>query len=60
MTIGYGDYTPISYLGRMYCICLFVVGIMCVNLINYSFLNLIKFSQNENTCYYKLEENLIE
>lgn len=57
MTIGYGDLTPISSLGRIYCICLFVVGIMCVNLINYSFMNLIKFKTNENICFYKIEEN---
>ena len=54
MTIGYGDYTPVSTLGRIFCIFLFVIGIMCVNLINYSFLNTIKFTPNETNCFYRI------
>lgn len=46
-TVGYGDYSPVTEIGWFYTLFLMVIGIIAVNLINYSFIDLIKINDNE-------------
>ena len=38
-TVGYGDFTPISPLGRIYSLIMMILGIININMINFTFVS---------------------
>ena len=46
-TLGYGDYTPLSSLGRMLSFVIMVIGLVNVNLINYAMINYVRMTPKE-------------
>jgi len=54
-TVGYGDYTPLSYSGRFLSLLMMIFGIINVNLINYSFVALIDSSKKEELAITEFE-----
>lgn len=46
-TLGYGDYTPKSDLGRIVSLFIMIIGLVNINLINYAMLNYIKMTAAE-------------
>lgn len=46
-TLGYGDYTPLSDLGRMFSLVIMIIGLVNINMVSYAMINYLKMTPGE-------------